>query len=209
MSFTSHPALFERHTEQQLENIAKEFATACFHELYNKDPEAPAMTLTVPGERAKADFLVDLNQERVGEHEWIVLFNDMVAPYVYEPLRNSQPVYRPTDAEHRWASKIAVAVKNGRLETARSLLEDGTPNDSVFSVRTDISAEQPVPFSQDDSTSANTSPVKSRSIRGEISVPYESHFIEISIGPSAEFARIRILGYTRLVNALVCWFILR
>lgn len=217
----------KRYTDQQLETIAKEFANACFYELYNnKDPEAPVMALKFSFPKVvQATFLGDLNEDRISEHDWIVFFSDMVEPYLDPPdaaaaidrpryissdrqTERKYAQYRPSDAEHTWAAKISVGFQT-KPSLAKNRLYDGPPNDSVFHVHVPVNSEQSIPSSPSSNGTSEDSAPRKRSIRADMSVGFESHFIDISIGPYERHAEIKSKGYILLVNALVCWFILR
>ena len=70
------------YTQTRLEQIAVEFAFVCRKELPNKNPSEPLMVLSVPDPVANkvfaADFIKDVNEERLNKYDWNQFFDSMM-----------------------------------------------------------------------------------------------------------------------------------
>jgi hypothetical protein len=199
-------------TQTRLEQIAVEFVQACKNELVNKNPDEPLMVLSVPdtvtNKVVTADFIKDLNEDRLKEYEWLHFFDTMTS-MVIDSLASVDPSskteegrYSPSDKEAEWASKVAVAIKRKNLEKARQILDEGS-FDSVFEIETAFQAEQP-------SLPEEGEEEREESIHASFSIDTEQHRgILITVYPFHRLSAIASRGYVRLIRAAICWFFLR
>lgn len=194
----------KRLTAQQVGAVCSEYARACLTELHNiKDLDAPSMSLCVAVDGKGVDFIDGVNQGRLSEHTWTAFFKDMMATAPSESNQETDR-YRPSDAEVTWAGKVAIAVKNKRLDKMRRLLDKGPAGEGMFSVSFPMSLAQSLPLEEEEEEEQ-----RPRSLRGELVVNDDSRSIDILIEPFARKTEAERNGYVRLIHATVCWFILR